>query len=63
MGVLKTMTKHLVFVDLGQDVLPDLDLEVGPDAEDVAVEGGVVDLAERQPVGDLREHPRLPGRR
>jgi hypothetical protein len=37
-------------VDLVQQVGPDLDHQVGPDAEHVAVVGGVVDLAERQPV-------------
>ena len=42
-------------VDLGEDVAPDLDLEVRPDSQDVAVEGGVVDLAEGQSVGHFRD--------
>ena len=41
-------------VDLLEDVRTDLDLQVGPDAEDVPVERRMVDLAERESVGDDR---------
>jgi hypothetical protein len=41
-------------VDLLEDVRTDLDLQVGPDAEDVPVERCMVDLAERESVGDDR---------
>jgi hypothetical protein len=36
---------------LGEDVVSDLDHQIGPYSEDVAVEGGV-DLAQRQSVGN-----------
>ena len=39
-------------VDLLQHVEPQVHRVVGPDAEDVGVEGSVVELAERQAVGD-----------
>jgi len=41
-------------VDLGEDVEAHGDCEVGRDADEVAVEGGVVELAERQAVGNNR---------
>ena len=42
-------------VDFGEDVFANVDAEVGGDAEDVEVVGGVVDLAEGEAVGDLGE--------
>jgi hypothetical protein len=41
-------------VDLCEDVEAHGDFEVGRDADEVAVEGGVVELAERQAVGKDR---------
>src|SRR6266508_4699107 len=41
-------------VDLIEDVLADVQGQVGTDAEDAGVESGVVDLAHRQAVGDHR---------
>jgi len=41
-------------VDLFQDVEAHGDPEVGRDADEVAVEGGVVELAEREAVGNDR---------
>jgi hypothetical protein len=35
-------------IDLLQDVEPHFDLEVGRDADEVTVEGGVVELTERE---------------
>ena len=43
------MEKHRT-VDLLENVLSDLDDAVWPDAEDMTIEGGVVDLAPREPV-------------
>jgi hypothetical protein len=41
-------------VDLREDVEAHGDFEVGRDADEVAIEGGVVELAERQAVGNDR---------
>jgi hypothetical protein len=45
-------------VHLREDVEAHGDCEVGRDADEVAVEGGVVELAERQAVGNDRRSPR-----
>src|SRR5690606_3267994 len=49
-------------VDLGQDVSAHVDHVVGPDADDVHVVRGMMDLAESEPVGNHRVTPRVPGR-
>ena len=50
---LQTMLEHRP-IDFFQDIDAHDDLEVGRDADQVAVEGGVVELAERQAVGNDR---------
>jgi len=50
---LQAMLEHRA-VDLLQDVEAHSDLEVGRDADEVAVEGGVMELAEREAVGNDR---------
>src|SRR5207249_11961577 len=50
---LQPVLKHRP-VDLFQDVEAHLDLEVGRDADDVGVERGMMELAEREAVGDYR---------
>ena len=50
---LEAMPKHRP-VDFFQHVEAHGDLEVGRDADEVAVEGGVVELAERETVGNDR---------
>src|SRR2546426_4249282 len=50
---LEAMLKHRP-VDFVQHVEAHGDLEVGRDADEVAVEGGVVELAEREAVGNAR---------
>jgi hypothetical protein len=39
-------------VDFAKDVLSNFDDEVGPDADDVVVEGGVMQFAQGNPVGN-----------
>jgi len=50
---LQAMLEHRP-VDLREDVEAHGDFEVGRDADEVAVEGGVVELAERKAVGNDR---------
>ena len=50
---LQAMLKHRP-VDFFQHVEAHGDLEVGRDADEVAIEGGVVELAEREAVGNDR---------
>ena len=50
---LEAMLEHRP-VDFLQDVEAHGDLEVGRDADEIAVEGGVVELAEREAVGNDR---------
>ena len=47
--LLKTVAQHRT-VDLREDVLSDLNDQVGPDANDVAVECGVMELAHGESV-------------
>ena len=49
MAFLESVAEHRAVL-LGEDVTADLDDQIGSDAKDVAVEGGVVDLAQRQAV-------------
>jgi hypothetical protein len=51
--ILETVTEHRP-VRFPQDVRPDLNHVVGADAQDVAVECRVVDLAQGEPVPHLR---------
>src|SRR5579859_4201012 len=46
-------------VDLAKDVFPNLNDETGSDADDVVVEGRVVQLAQGKAVGDYRIASRL----
>jgi hypothetical protein len=41
-------------VDLGQDVRSNLNAVVGSDAHEIMIEGGMVDLAHRDPIGHQR---------
>jgi hypothetical protein len=50
---LETVSQHRS-VDLVENVLAHLDDVVGPQADDLVVEGGVMDLAQREAVGDHR---------
>jgi hypothetical protein len=50
---LQAMLQHGAIL-LPEDVQANLDHEVGPDAEDVSVKGGMVKRAECQPIGDDR---------
>lgn len=50
MALLEAVTEHRTVL-LGEDVTANLNDKIGSYAEDVAVEGGVVDLAQRQAVG------------
>jgi hypothetical protein len=51
--ILQAMTQHRA-VDLLEDVVPDLDDEVGPNPDYVTVEGGMVQFAHGHPVRDHR---------
>ena len=51
--LLKAVGQHRS-IRLCEDVATDLDQVVGPYAEDVGIEGGVMDLAEREPIGHDR---------
>lgn len=57
--ILQPVAEHRAVLLL-EDVVPDLDHQVRPDAEDVPIEGGVVDLAQRNPIGDHRVAVRMP---
>jgi hypothetical protein len=46
-------------VDLVQDIQPNLDQTIGAHPEDVAVERGMMELAQGQPVRDLRVSSRI----
>ena len=46
-------------VDFAKDVFPNLNDEIGPDADDVVVEGRVMQLAQGKAVGDYRIASRL----
>ncbi len=59
---LKPVPKHRA-VDLHQDRLAHLDYQVGPYSEDVPVEGGVVQRAQRETVGDDRLPEWMPVRK
>ena len=50
---LETVLEHRA-INLLEHVQTDFDLVVGPDTKNVRVEGGVVQLAERHPVGNHR---------
>ena len=51
MALLESMAEHRAVL-LGQYVVSYLDYQVGSHSENVAIEGSVIDLAERQPVGN-----------
>lgn len=51
--LLEAMTEHRA-VDLLQDVLAHFDNQVRTDADNMTVERGVVQLAQRQPIRDER---------
>ena len=53
MQALKPVQQHRPIV-LVQNLSPNLDDVVGPDADKLPVEGGVVQLAEREPVLNAR---------
>ena len=53
MHLLETVFEHRS-VDLAKNVVTDLDLEVGPNTQDVRVKGCMMDLAHRQPVRNDR---------
>ncbi|MCI0458172.1 MAG: hypothetical protein L0Z62_14505 [Gemmataceae bacterium] len=57
----KAVSQHRP-VGLAEDVAADLGRQVGSDPQDEPVEGGVVQLAERQPVGDDGSALRVPVR-
>jgi hypothetical protein len=46
-------------VDLAEYVAADFDDQIGADAEDVVVEGGVMDLAQGEAVRDYRPAQRM----
>ena len=54
--LLETVAKHGA-VDFVEDVLAHLDDQIGPDSDDVAVEGSVVQLAQCQPIRDNQFAP------
>jgi hypothetical protein len=57
--VLQTVQQHRA-VDLEEDVLPDLDRVVRPDAQEICIEGCVVKFAQGEAVGHNGSASRVP---